>query len=57
MNTAGMPSSVQHSNMVVSNVSDLTNPTAVKTSAALNEITNDASIKQRPQKKEADLKD
>jgi hypothetical protein len=37
--------------MVVSSVSGLTNPTAIKTSAALNEITNDASIKQRILKK------
>jgi hypothetical protein len=45
LNTAGKPRSVEHSDLVDSNMSDLTDPTAIETPAALNEITNAASIK------------
>jgi hypothetical protein len=51
LNTAGMPRSVEQSDLVDSNMSDLTDPTAIETPAALNEITNAASIEQRPRKK------
>ncbi len=51
LNTAGVPRIVESGNTIDSNVFDLTYPIATETPAALNEITNDVSIKQRPQKK------